>query len=715
LAGVAAADDAARIEEIVIEAKRPASAASSDEVRASDYELRPHATTQEILNNVPGLVVAQHQGGGKATQYLIRGFDADHGTDFAVSVDGLPVNLVTHAHGQGYADLNFLIPETVERFQLYKGPYFAALGDQDTAGAINFITRDEVEENFARAEGGYFGLQRYVAMASPKLSWAKVLLASQVRFFDGPFTNPEDLHQYNGFAKLTQNPTADSTLSLSGTVYDGGWHASGQIPRREVLAGNLDRFGSIDPTEGGRDTNRENLDIHYEYRPSPSHVWSLQVYGTQYKLDLFTDFTFFKDTGLRFIEEPDGSIVDTRDGPVVPGARYVPGDGIEQNDQRYMYGFKSRYTHYWLLLDRPVESEVGFESRNDSIDITLGRQVHRARFFDIERVHVEEHSFAGYMQQQIFWTDWVRFEVGLRGDFYVFDGTNRLPEQAPDPNFDPVRIAGYTTAGIVSPKANLIATPVKNTDVFVNFGTGFHSNDARNALLSRNDSSFSPLTRAIGWEVGSRTRQYDRLDLAAAFWFLDLDSELVFSGDAGNQETGAGGTFEPAGKTRRYGLDFEARYQFRDWLYSDFDLAYAHAEFRNGDAVPLAPTLLMNGGLTAEFGNGLSVAFRSRFLDDRPAIEDRSLTADGYKLFDVIAKYRWRNVEASLAFLNVTNTAWQEATFSDRSCVLHEVGAATGCSVKPGKQNAHPEEPTPDIHFTPGNPFGVRGGATFYF
>lgn len=261
------------IEEIIIEAKRPVSAASSDEIRAEDYELRPHATTQEILNNIPGLVVAQHQGGGKATQWLIRGFDADHGTDIAVFVDGLPVNLVTHAHGQGYADLNFLIPETVERFQLYKGPYFAELGDFDTAGAINFVTKEETKENLALAEGGYFDLQRYVFLASPKIAEnVKTLTSGQLRTFNGPFENPEHFHQYNGFAKVTYEPSPDVKLSTSATVYQAGWHGSGQVPRREVLAGTLDRFGSIDPTEGGRDSDRENLDVHYEWKPSASRL-----------------------------------------------------------------------------------------------------------------------------------------------------------------------------------------------------------------------------------------------------------------------------------------------------------------------------------------------------------------------------------------------------------------------------------------------------------
>ncbi|MGH7897014.1 MAG: TonB-dependent receptor domain-containing protein [Candidatus Binatia bacterium] len=327
---------------------------------------------------------------------------------------------------------------------------------------------------------------------------------------------------------------------------------------------------------------------------------------------------------------------------------------------------------------------------------------------------MNERSFSGYARQRIFVTPRIRFEAGLRGDFYWFAADDRLPPQGEDPNFDPVPIGGSTTAGIVSPKANLVLTPTAETDVFLNFGSGFHSNDARNAVLARDDDEFSPLVRAIGWEVGSRTKGLGGLELAASFWFLDLDSELVFSGDAGNQETGAGGSVEPSGRTRRYGLDFEARYRITDWLFSDFDLSYARARFRNGDAIALAPWLLINGGLTAEF-RGLSVALRSRFLADRPAAEDRSLVAEGYEIFDLIAKYRWRSVEASLALSNFTDTKWQEATFGETSCVLGEVGVAKGCAARPGKQTAHPEDPANDIHFTPGNPFGIRGGLAIFF
>ena len=268
--------------------------------------------------------------------------------------------------------------------------------------------------------------------------------------------------------------------------------------------------------------------------------------------------------------------------------------------------------------------------------------------------------------------DWIRADVGLRGDVYFLHGFDDLPVQPFDPNFDPVRIRGRTTDGMVNPKANLILTPAANTDVFFNFGTGFH---------------------------------------------------------VGTQETAAGGNFRPARASRRYGVDVESLFRVTRRLTADYDLSYADPRFRNGDAIPLAPTLLMNGGLTLDLGHGLSTALRLRFLDDRPAIEDRSLIARGYTLLDLIARWRWRNVEASLALLNLTDTDWREAQFADTSCVRREVvpggfppkgnpgrnGFRFPCVAQPGKQTDHPLEPAPDIHFTPGNPLGVRAGITVFF
>jgi outer membrane receptor protein involved in Fe transport len=712
------ADGEVRLEELVVEAPTPRSAASADEVGARELAVRPHHTIAQILNNVPGLVVAQHQGGSKAPQWFLRGFDADHGTDVAVSVDGLPVNLVTHAHGQGYADPNFLIPEVVERIRVTKGPYLPQVGDFGTAGAVEFVTRERFAERFLLSEGGSFGTMRHVLGASPDLGPVRTLLAAQVYTTDGPFEHPENLWRYNGYAKLALEPTPRSQLLLAAAGYQADWDGSGQIPLRLVNDGTLDRFGSLDPTEGGR-TDRQLVDLHWRFTPSASDTVEAQVYGSRYKLRLWSDFTFFSTTGLRFVQYPNGGIEDTRDEAVRAGAHYVPGDGIYQGDSRVYWGAKARYRRSWFVSGLPLQSELGVETRHDDVHVTLRRQVRRQSFFTVNDVYVRERSVSGYLAQQIFFTDWLRLEGGLRGDVFLFDVNDRLPSQGADPNFAAVYLNGRVTDGLVSPKANLIVTPRPDTEVFLNFGRGFHSNDARAAIggpaftgVSRPgtgapEEAVTPLTRALGAELGSRTQALDRVDLAAAIWLLDLDSELVFSGDAG--------TDEPSGPSRRWGIDFATRWEIARWLAADYDLAWADPRFRDGGAIPLAPTLLMQGGLTAEPVRGLSVGLRARYLADRPANAERTLTAQGYFLLDLVGRYRWRNLELSLELLNLTNTDWREAQFADNSCVRREEQSAdpsAPCFAKPGRSAVTPPD---GIHFTPGNPFNVRAGLTVFF
>lgn len=703
-----AGEGKARLGETVVEAKKPVSAASSDDINAEIFKLRPHATMQEILNNVPGLIVRQHQGGGKATQYLIRGFNADHGTDFLVTVDDLPVNFVTHGHGQGYADTNFIIPETIDTLQLRKGPYFAELGDLATAGALNLVTKDDFPEDFFLAEGGSFDRMRYVGGISPRIGPVQTLFAAQAYYSNGPFLNPDHFARYNGFGKFSLEPNANGRLWGSGTIYQGDWDASGQIPGREVSTGRLDRFGSIDPTEGGR-SDRENLDLHYDFTPTTNDAWAFQAYATRYKLRLWSDFTFFQDSGLRFFETPSGSIFDSAKstGPAPSGSRAIPGDGLEQNDFRYLYGGRGSYTHTYEL-GVPMASKIGFETRNDDINVAVHRQVRRNRFFTVSKVHVVERSVSPYISQQVFLTDWLRFEGGLRGDVFTFDVENRLKSGRTDPTFTAFPIDGSTSDSIVSPKANLVFTPEPETDIYLNFGTGFHSNDARGIIQAdnENDRNLVPLARAIGYELGTRTRRFEKLDVGAALWMLDLESEVVFCGDCGTVERNATGSFEPGASTRRWGVDFDTRYQLTSWLTADYDLSFANPRFKHsGEAIPVAPTLFMNGGLTAEFENGFSTAFRIRFLDDRPGNEDRSVPARGYLIMDLFAKYRWKNVEVGVDFLNFADFDWQEAVFVDTSCTAREVRQG---------QCGNPNGPSEDVHFTPGDPFGVRGRVVVY-
>lgn len=713
------------VDEIVITAARqPLTAASSREINMRDYLLRPHSTTQEIMNNVPGLLVVQHQGGGKAFQYFIRGFDNDHGTDFLLVTDGMPVNLVSQAHGQGWADSNYIIPETVEGIRLFKGPYFAEFGDFAVAGALAFKTKDEFDQNFVLAQGGSFDTARGVFGASTDLGWGKLLVAGEGYYSNGWFDQPQNFWRASGLAKLTLEPGADQKLTLSAQIYAADWGATGQIPQRAVDLGEISRFGSLDPTEGGS-TNRELVNVQYTLQPNTTDRLHAQVWGQHYAMDLWSNFTFYRDAGLRFIEEPDGSVVDTCAGwtpgspecaPIDPSADYVPGDGIYQRDERLLYGGQVVYAHEGQAGRVPYVGQVGVYTRGDFPNLTLDRQVRRQSFFQVNRVKVEEYSVGGFAQMEFFPAHWIRGQVGLRGDLFFFDVEDRLLSQAPDRNFESVPIEGRETDGIVSPKLNLIFSPFEeeHTELYANFGTGFHSNDARAVVRSGRDG----VVRAIGGETGFRGAWVPGLDVASAVWILDLDEELVFSGDGGDVDADidlSTGNFIPAGKSRRWGVDFYGRYQLTDWVYLDYDLAWASPRLKDGGAIPLAPTLYMNGGLTFEY-EGLGAAFRFRHLDDRPATEDSSIIAPGWTLLDILLRYRWENVELSLALLNVTDTSWNESQFAEATCLRGEEGLGQPCpqtgSVPTRMVSADGVE---DLTFTAGMPFAVRGGIQVFF
>ena len=661
-----AANSTKQLPQITVTERRPISAATESRVREKDFAVRPHNTASEMLNNMPGFVAGQHAGGGKAMQYFLRGFDNDHGTDVAISVDGIPVNMVSHAHGQGYADLNFLIPEVVESIDYRKGPYFADAGNFANSGAVNFITKEDTAHNSLRAVGGSFNTMRYVGILSPRLGPVQSLVANEVYFTDGPFKHGENFVKYNFFGKFTLKPSPTSKLSLWASLYTGDWDASGQIPLRAVRSGRLDRFGSLDPTEGGR-SDRENLNLIYTANPNPEESWFVQLYFSRYRLRMFSNFTFFSGDPVR-------------------------GDGIEQLDSRVLFGGRAHYHRVWTLGSLPLESTFGFETRNDNADVGLFRQQRRQRFVTTQKAEIWENAFSGYTQHELFVREWLRFIVGLRGDVFVFDVDDRSQHEATD--------------GIVSPKASLIVSPFINpaslwhqTDLFLNFGMGYHSNDARDAV----QPGGSGLARSTGAEIGARTRLYNRVELASSLWWLDLGSELVFVGDEG--------TTEQRGPTRRWGVDFEIRAEVLPWLLLDYDLTYSAPRFRiTGEAIPLAPTLLMNGGLTAYPIENFSAALRVRFLDDRAANEDRSVTARGYTLIDLLVRYRWQNIEVSLDVLNLADTDWRETQFATDSCLRHEVGTDRRCPINDGGGPG-----ISDTNIVSGYGLNVRSGLTVFY
>jgi outer membrane receptor protein involved in Fe transport len=683
---VPAADASGRVYETKVEGLAPTTAASAESIRDRDLQLRPIATPEDILRVVPGLVIAQHQGGGKADQLFLRGFDADHGTDVALAVDGIPVNLPSHAHGQGYADLNFLIPETVDRVDVTKGPYFVETGDFATAGAVNLRTRRSFEESSVQGSYGSFDTWRALGIASLRTE-SPTWFAAEVAGTQGPFLVGEDLIRYNLMARSSFQVGASTRLTLLGSAYGSQWRASGQIPQRlvdlpESDPAHLDRFGSIDPTEGGQ-TQRQMIALTLDSRPSDTDQLSLTAYVVRYRLSLFNDFTFQLRDQANF-------------------------DEIEQDDARVYGGLNALYRKRLDLGDVRSVVTLGAQARLDSISNSLWHVKQRVRLPACAPVgqvplnpcasdDIVQSDLAAFAQEDLRFGRYLRVLFGVRADLFEWNVTNTDP----NPNPDPLPSGGTAAVqkAIVNPKLQVVVSPLDSWDLYLDGGGGFHSNDAR-AIVA--DGGSGALPRAWGAEVGSRLSLLDhRLDLGAALWFIHLQSELVFVADDG--------TFEAAGPTDRYGVDLEARFRILPWMWADADLTLAHAAFtqnpENESAVALAPTFTGQAGLSVLHPSGFRGRLGGRWVGGRPATQDpNGLRAQGYFIVDATLAYRWRFLELGLIVQNLLNSEWREAQFANQSYVVGRD--------PPVPPNAYP--PT-DIHFTPGNPFGVRGTVTVFF
>jgi hypothetical protein len=647
--------------EVSISTDRPVAASSQQFIPDKEIVLQPQGRPAQVLRLIPGMITVEHSGGaGKADQYFLRGFDADHGTDVAFFTDGMPINFRTHAHGQGYADLNFIIPETIEGLEVSKGAYYAELGDFSTAGAVNFKTREVVREGVAQAAGGQFDTQRYLLMFSPTKEKVRTLFAAEGYYTNGPFLNDNRYFRGNLLGKATMNPTSRSELSLTGTFQKSQWNASGEIPLRAVQDGSLDRFGAIDPSEGGN-TLRATGRLNYHYDTLSGGRFFANAYGQYYKFDLFTNFTFF-------LNDP------------------VNGDGIQQSDRREIYGGDIGYRQPGKVLDMDGAVTIGVQSRVDNIHARLGTQTTRNPLGTTIDSDIMEASYAPYVKAELQPVWWMRLTGGVRSEVFTFDVRNRCPDCAERP-------AGRTTSGIVLPKVNLSLGPWLRTEFFANYGEGFHSNDARSAVAPGS----SPLARAKTYEVGIRSRPWgpDRLELIATLWAIDLKSELVFVGDEG--------TTEIRGATSRRGVEVGARGQVAGPLYFNGSVTYSHAEFTNGDAIPLAPEVTAYGALILRWPEGLTSQVQATYLGVRPLTEDRSIKSPSWLNFDLTERYQLPiklshgRLEAFFFIQNLFDTKWEQAVFAFESRLRTE---ATGVT---------------DVHFVPGNPRFVMGGVAWYF
>jgi outer membrane receptor protein involved in Fe transport len=645
-----------------------ASAASEGFVGRDHLDYRPLQRSGEVLETVPGLIATQHSGAGKANQYFLRGFNLDHGTDFATSLEGMPINLPTHGHGQGYTDLNFLIPELVSTVQYRKGPYYADVGDFGSAGAADLTYASAFPDNFVQAEGGSFNYARLVGIGSTAARGGRLLLAGELMHDDGPWTVPQDFQRVNGVVRWSTGDE-DQGLSLTAMAYAGRWTATDQIAERAIdsLAGR--QFGTLDPTSGG-DSKRFSLSGEWHRNGEAGHT-HVQFYGVYYDLDLFSNFTYQLGSPL--------------------------GDQFEQADRRGFGGLKAHHTWVHTPFGLETETTVGLQLRGDAIRNGLYQTVGRVRtdkpsqpdeFGNVTTIpavtrqdDIGQVSLAPYAESRVKWSDKIRSVLGIRADYYHFDVRSTL-----DAN------SGARDSLLASPKASLIFGPWVDTEFYLSGGMGFHSNDGRGAVTRIDPASgdavspVNPLVRSYGAEAGIRSTALRGLQSTLSVWWLDIDSELLFVGDAGSTEASR--------PSRRYGVEWANYYTPTPWLAVDADVSLSQARFRDtdpaGDRIPGSIQSVVAAGVGVHDlpgAGGFFASLRLRYFGPRALIEDNSERSPATILLNAQAGYRFNRTWAlTVDVFNLLDRRDDDITYFYESRLAGEPGAVSD-------RHVHPVEP----------------------
>lgn len=636
-------------------------------ISRTDIAMRGVNNSQEVLRIIPGIVIGQHQGGGKAEQIFLRGFDADHGTDFREEVDGLPINMVSHAHGQGFADSHFIIPETIETANFRKGPYTAGKGDFATTGFVDFATLNALTRNILKVEAGMFHTYRVLGMFNllndnakyKEQSW---YVASEYRYSDAYFDNPQFFNRFNLFTKYNGRISPHSYLTASATTFWSKWDASGQIPDRAVKEGIIGFFGAIDPLEGGI-TYRTNGNVMLTTSLNNGGVIKNQVYYSRSHFDLHTNFTFY--------------LVDT-----------INGDEIRQKEARDLAGYNGSYAYTGFSGNTKITTEAGLEVRFDKThNSELSHTVNR--FTLLQRIKlgdITELSLSPYLSETFTFNDHFSINAGLRFDQFFNNYNNKLASDSTLPGIGVYKARANT----LSPKLNFYYYVNDALQFYLASGKGFHSNDTRSVVV---EDGYKSLPFCYSADFGTVFKPVKNLLINAAVWYIYLQQEFVYSGD--------GGFVEFSGKTRRVGFDFSGRYQPIKSLYLDVDVNYAHGraveEAKGEDYIPLAPRWTSAGGITYINKSGFNGSFRYRYVGDRPGNEDYSLTAIGYFVTDAVINYTKPKYEIGLVINNVFNTRWKETQFDTETRLKGETA------------------PVDEICFTPGTPFGAKLSFTYFF
>jgi TonB dependent receptor/TonB-dependent Receptor Plug Domain len=650
---------------------------------------RPVPRPGDILEAAPGLIVTQHSGEGKANQYFLRGYNLDHGTDMAIYVDDMPINMRTHAHGQGYSDLNWLMPETVNAVDVRKGPYFADEGDFSSAGNLHIVLVDATNASIAQVTVGSFGYERLFAMSSTKASEGNLLVATEVATYNGPWVNPDDMRKLNGLLRYSQGNALDG-FSITGMAYSNRWNSTDQVPERAIASGQISRFGEEDPTDGGS-TSRFSLSGRMA-KSDDAGAWKANAYIIESKLDLFNDFTYFL-------------------------ANPTLGDQFHQRDERFVSGANVARTFKGSIGDLPAETAFGIQTRYDAIDLGLTDTYHHAFLANIRSDKVEEGSIGVYAETTVHWSTWLKTTVGWRGDYFdatvdsIYDANN----------------SGHVQAGLGSPKFTLVLGPFDKTEFFFGAGEGMHSNDARGATTTESPTdpatklTPSPLlVRTEGVEVGVRSKALAGFDTSLSLFLLDQASEIVFNGDAGDTS--------PSRPSQRYGIEWTNKYHPYSWLTIDGDLAWSHARFLGydtaqaalyaslagypqaqignapGNFIPNAPAIVASAGVTLGEKNGWFGTLRWRYLGPTSLTEDGAFQSPAISIINGRVGYRFDDGwTVHFDALNILNAKTNQITYAYGSliksdnlfslCFPVQIAPAAVCQNGVMDQILHPIEP----------------------
>jgi hypothetical protein len=625
-----------------------ADSATQGTVLSAQFDHRPRLRAAELLEVVPGLIVTQHSGGGKANQYFLRGFNLDHGTDFATTVLGMPVNLPTHGHGQGYTDLNFVIPELVSSLRYRKGPYYAENGDFASAGSAQIDYFSVIERPFIEAGLGADSYGRVLGVGSFKTGGGDLLYALELARQDGPWEVPEDLRRLNAVLRYTRG-----NASVTAMAYDNRWTATDQIPLRAVRSGMLDRFGSLDASDGG-ESNRYSLSASWQRRNEETAT-QVHAYFVRSALDLFSNFTYFLD--------------DPADG-----------DQFEQVDVRNILGFSLDHTWHREWFGRHVHQRAGLQGRRDDIgEIGLHRSVRRQRLSTTRQDEVVQGSLGAHYSLDMEWLPWLRTVTGVRADFYEFDVDSDIAANS-----------GVADDHLYSPKFALVLGPWAHTEFFLNAGRGFHSNDARGTTITFDPADpalttparhVDALVRSEGYEVGVKALWLEGLQTSLALWRLDLESELLFVGDAGNTEASR--------PSRREGIEFANYWTPTHGVIVDADLAVSRARFTDsgaaGDRIPGSIERTASVGVTAEAGNW-SGGLRLRYFGPRPLIEDDSVRSSTSTLVSLRLGYRLSpRIQLAMDALNLFDREVSDIEYFYESQLAGEPAAVADVHLHPAE------------------------------